>query len=81
MKTIWTILLIVFTMHKCEAQLASLIPEKGKRVHAAANIRAIYEDKKGNYWLGSDGEGLYQYDGKTLTLFTTADGLCLKPAI
>lgn len=75
MKTIWTILLIVFAVCRCEAQLTPFISEKGKRVHAAANIRAIYEDKKGNYWLGSDGEGLYRYNGKTLTLFTTADGL------
>lgn len=76
MKAICTILLTVFTVWRCEGQFSSFLPVKGKGVHTATNIRAIYEDKKGNYWLGSDGEGLYRYDGKTLTLFTRADGLC-----
>jgi len=38
-------------------------------------IWAIYQDTKGHYWFGSNGRGLYQYDGKNLTLFTTKDGL------
>jgi ligand-binding sensor domain-containing protein len=40
------------------------------------NIDCIFEDKYGNYWFASNGEGAYRYDGKTITHFTTKDGLC-----
>ncbi len=36
----------------------------------------IFQDKKNNYWFGSDGEGVYRYDGKNMVNFTTKDGLC-----
>ena len=39
-------------------------------------IRSILQDSKGNYWFGTDGDGLYRYDGKNIILFTTKDGLC-----
>lgn len=39
------------------------------------NIRSIFKDKKNNYWFGTDGEGVYRYDGKKITLFTNKDGL------
>lgn len=32
-------------------------------------------DKEGNLWFGSTGEGIYRYDGKFFTQFTTKDGL------
>lgn len=35
----------------------------------------IYQDKKNNYWYGSNGQGVYKYDGKTLVQFTMNDGL------
>jgi ligand-binding sensor domain-containing protein len=28
------------------------------------NVHCIIEDKKGNIWLGTTGEGVYRYDGK-----------------
>jgi len=40
------------------------------------NIRSILQDKNDNYWFGSDGEGVYRYDGKTLIKFSDKDGLC-----
>jgi ligand-binding sensor domain-containing protein len=40
------------------------------------NIRCIFQDKNGNFWFGSDGQGVYRYDGKIMILFTTKDGLC-----
>ena len=41
-----------------------------------ANIWYAFQDKAGNYWFGSDGHGLYRYDGETITQFTKArDGL------
>jgi ligand-binding sensor domain-containing protein len=35
----------------------------------------VYQDKKNNYWFGSNGEGLYRYDGKTILNLTTKNGL------
>lgn len=39
------------------------------------NIRSIFQDKKGNYWFGTNGAGVYRFDGKILTQFTVKDGL------
>jgi signal transduction histidine kinase/ligand-binding sensor domain-containing protein/DNA-binding response OmpR family regulator len=42
-------------------------------------VRAIYEDKKGNFWIGSEGGGLILFDrkqGKIAKRLSTADGLC-----
>jgi ligand-binding sensor domain-containing protein len=35
----------------------------------------IFQDSKSNYWFGSDGEGLFRYDGAHILHLTTADGL------
>ncbi len=34
------------------------------------------EDRSGNLWFSIDGYGVYRYDGKTFTRFTSEDGLC-----
>jgi len=42
-------------------------------------IRAIYEDKKGNCWLGTEGGGLVLFDqkaGKIAARYSVEDGLC-----
>lgn len=39
------------------------------------NIRCIFQDSKGNYWFGTNGAGVFRYNTKTLTQFTTKDGL------
>lgn len=39
-------------------------------------IFLIFEDSSGNHWFGSDGQGVYRYDGEHLVHFTTDDGLC-----
>lgn len=33
-------------------------------------------DRAGNLWFGTSKEGVYRYDGKSFTNFTTRDGLC-----
>ena len=45
-------------------------------------IRCFFEDSKGNFWIGSDEEGVSRFDalpagrqGKTFTYFSTKDGL------
>lgn len=39
------------------------------------SIWSVFQDKNNHHWFGSDGQGIYRYDGKTLTQFTTKDGL------
>lgn len=38
-------------------------------------IRSIFQDRNNNYWFGTNEEGVYRYDGKTLIQFTEKDGL------
>lgn len=40
-----------------------------------SGIRAIFQDNKGNYWLGSHNEGACFYNGKSFKYFTTSEGL------
>ncbi len=39
-------------------------------------INNIFQDKAGNIWLASNGNGVYRYDGKFIENFSRADGLC-----
>jgi ligand-binding sensor domain-containing protein len=39
------------------------------------NVRCGLQDKEGNLWFGTTGEGVYRYDGKLFTQFTVKDGL------
>jgi ligand-binding sensor domain-containing protein len=39
------------------------------------NVHCIIQDKNGNLWFGTTGEGVYRYDGKEFTQFTEKDGL------
>lgn len=39
-------------------------------------MRCIFQDKSGNYWLGSYGNGVFLYDNKTISQFTDKNGLC-----
>lgn len=51
-------------------------PQFGETVTELSNkIWTIYQDHNGHYWFGSNGVGVYLYDGNTLQLITTDDGL------
>lgn len=39
------------------------------------NVRALYADRDGNLWIGTNGDGLYRYKDRPIRMFTTADGL------
>lgn len=39
------------------------------------SIWYVFQDKGNNYWFGSDGQGVFRFDGTTITQFTTQDGL------
>lgn len=39
------------------------------------NCWYVFQAKNGDYWFGSDGQGVFRYDGTTIVNYTTADGL------
>jgi ligand-binding sensor domain-containing protein len=39
------------------------------------NVHCALEDKSGNLWFGTTGNGVYRFDGKSFTNFTSRDGL------
>lgn len=39
------------------------------------NVWVIYQDLKGNYWFGTNGQGVYYYNGEFIKQYTVADGL------
>ncbi len=41
----------------------------------AGDVSLAMEDKAGNLWFSTDGDGAYKFDGKSFTHFTTKDGL------
>lgn len=47
-------------------------------------VRTMYQDKKGNYWFGTNGNGIIRYDGKTLeniTIKTAQKGISVRGII
>lgn len=38
-------------------------------------IRSIFQDSKGNYWFGSNHEGVCLYDGESFKYLTSIEGL------
>ncbi len=43
--------------------------------NSANNVHCGLQDKAGNMWFGTTGQGIYRYDGNSFTNFTTEDGL------
>lgn len=39
------------------------------------NLMIVFQDKKNNYWFGTQNEGVYRVNGKTIIHITTAHGL------
>ncbi len=60
-----------------EAQPINFLSNAKGRVvkELSPHIWYIFQDQKQNYWFASNGEGVYRYDGKIITQFTTTDGL------
>ena len=43
--------------------------EESNTVYSADRITGIVEDKTGNLWLGTDGYGIVNYDGKSFQFY------------
>ncbi len=48
---------------------------KTQRSNQYQAVRCGIQDKNGNIWFGTTGEGVYKFDGKLFTQYTTNDGL------
>lgn len=76
MSILISIIALFSVLTSCEAQNQKEITSLGTIVSEVDNnIWAIYQDQKQNYWFGSNGRGLYRYDGKKIRRFTEKDGL------
>lgn len=85
MKSLSTCLLLVVTLSlllSCKTkvssgqELSSTDQSKPSKILSfASDVRCIFHDSKGNYWVGSHREGVAVYDGDTIRYFTVADGL------
>ncbi len=38
-------------------------------------VRRIFQDSRGHYWFGSNGDGIYRYNGTSLEVFSIDEGL------
>jgi len=64
---------------KCFTKFALPVPDLKDFPEAYQSpklINCIYEDKSGDIWFGSNGGGVYRYDGNFLNNLSEKDGLC-----
>lgn len=48
----------------------------GEKVSQLSNsILIVFQSQNGDYWFGSDEDGVYRYDGKSITHYSEKDGL------
>jgi len=74
---------VLTTFYSCSHQgnidnVQAAVPQAAnsdQKTELDSEATAIYQDKKNNYWFGSEEKGVYRYDGENLTLFTSTDGL------
>lgn len=48
---------------------------KTQSLNKGDNVHCSLQDKAGNLWFGTTADGVYKYDGKIFTQFTTTNGL------
>lgn len=75
--------LLLLALPSCQAPASTptehfpelYFPESGDTLNYVSGIRCVFQDSRGNYWIGSHSEGVCRFDGEKLTYFTSADGL------
>jgi ligand-binding sensor domain-containing protein len=86
-KTSWC-LSILLILSACRGQAPPASPGSFKQASASGQTvtkiyggaTVVFQDKSNRFWFAGNDRGVYQYDGKTLVLYTTEDGLC-SPSI
>ena len=69
-------LVLIGCNRKSEPSSSGSSEEIGQQVTAISDeIWVIFQDSKGQYWFGSNGEGVFRLDGRQITAYTTKDGL------
>src|SRR5688572_13317824 len=48
---------------------------KTQSLNKGDNVHCSLQDKAGNLWFGTTGDGVYKYDGKSFTQFTATNEL------
>lgn len=80
----WVLLLLLLCFSSCNGQVNTKLPIdsvsqpkiiKTQGTGPGANVCSAVQDKAGNLWFGTTGEGVYRYDGKSFVNFTVKDGL------
>ncbi|MFA9215229.1 MAG: two-component regulator propeller domain-containing protein, partial [Candidatus Methylacidiphilales bacterium] len=82
-KLIYLILLLTLSFSCVEKKLVEnktikpelVVTSKTDTLKFTSGILAIFQDSRGNYWLGSHKEGVSFYNGKSFKYFTTTEGL------
>ena len=80
---IFLVAFVIVCFFSCKGQVDKVIKSPtiitSKKGQAVSNldkeIWEIFQDSKANYWFGSNGRGVYFFDGRNLKKFTTEDGL------
>lgn len=81
---VFTFLTIITFGTSCNGQVKTNLPKENinqqpKMIRTqgviSGNIGCELQDKAGNLWFSTSGEGVYRFDGKSFTNFTTKDGL------
>jgi ligand-binding sensor domain-containing protein len=80
--------LVIILIASCNGQVETNLPKdtgtksvgqpklvKTQGTNQYANIHCGLQDKAGNLWFGTNGEGVYRFDGKSFIQFTKKDGL------
>lgn len=82
LKQVFTLLLTSFFLTAPAAHSQAIPHHPGKAkikriagVNDSRNITTGLQDRQGNLWFGTTGDGLYKYDGKLFTHYTMKDGL------
>ena len=69
------IIVIIFLLYTIDSSKAQTqISNSFSRLNAATtsldkNIRSIFQDSKGNYWFGTDGNGICKFNGTRFSEF------------
>src|SRR5436190_21721398 len=77
-KYFFNILTILFFGTSCYGQAFAIGQPKLIKTQGSQkgdNVHCSLQDNAGNLWFGTTGEGVYKYDGKSFSQFTTTNGL------